>query len=183
MVRNKTLVLVCAVLAVGLFVLPSALSLFANQHTFDEGAVARTKCSKCHTLEADEIIGGTAHRSTFFGTTPDEACLECHQYGHPTGQGTDYHAAISVECQVCHPITISGDGRGTMGLDSPIEAHRDFYYAALGENSTLQQGANEACIGCHTHVNVNITWERATMLAFTAGHTIDGWNVTDFAAE
>jgi len=49
-------------------------------------------------------------------------------------------------------------------------------------NATLETEANEACIGCHTHIGVNITWERATTLEFTAGHTEAGWSIGDFNA-
>jgi len=170
MVRNKTLVLVCAVLAVGLFVLPSALSLFAGQHQFIEPKAVQ--CSKCHGAEYDELQAGTVH---------DEMnCQNCHQttHGQATGSGKfdnqTQHASISPQCIVCHP-TVADD------LLNESASHTEFYQGAL--NSTLEQGGNEACIGCHTHIGVNITWERATTLVFTAGHTTDGWDIGNFTAQ
>jgi len=177
MVRNKTLVLVCAVLAVGLFVLPSALSLFAGQHAFI--GPSAVDCKKCHGAEAAEMdAGGTSapHNSL--------KCTSCHQTTAAGYDKTLQHASISPQCIVCHSGTgsmHSGGGNVSAELLNDAESHTEFYLGADADD--LEQGANEACIGCHTHIGVNITWERATTLAFTAGHTTAGWDITDFTAE
>ncbi len=178
MVRNKTLVLVCAVLAVGLFVLPSALSLFAGQHQFIEGE--DVQCGKCHGAEYDELKAGTAHEGM--------SCQFCHQTkGHAKGDdgggmsGTQFssdaqHASISPQCIVCHDNV-------AVELNAIDESHTEFYRDAGADDATLMEGANEACIGCHTHIGVNITWQRATTLSFTAGHDAGEWVLSDFTAE
>jgi len=176
MVRNKTLVLVCAVLAVGLFVLPSALSLFAGQHQFVTGT--SVECSKCHGAEYGEIAASQsdAHKN--------KPCKDCHQTS-AAFDSTVQHASISPQCIVCHSSSSStkntGGGDIATELLNDTESHRKFYQGAL--NSSLEQGGNEACIGCHTHIGVNITWERAKTLNFTAGHDADGWVLGNFTAE
>jgi len=65
-----------------------------------------------------------------------------------------------------------------------------FYYIALHQqfvldliNDTLMEGANEACIACHTRVDVNITWTKNVHLDFTAEENETGvWTLTNFAA-
>jgi len=173
MLGNKTLVLVIAVLAVGLFVLPSALSLFAGQHTFVRGATV--DCAKCHQAEAGELSAGVAHA--------DRTCGFCHQKAGGTEFPTGYdptiqHAAISPPCVVCHNIAIGE-------LQHPDEAHTEFYLAANNTEVTgseILKDANEACIACHTMIGTAITWERAITLEFTAGHDATGWVVGNFNA-
>jgi len=176
MIGNKTLVLVCAVLAVGLFVLPSALSLFAGQHQFI--GPKQVQCSKCHGAEDAELAAGGPHK--------DMGCMDCHQTlpgttkhgSDPTGMtfaNQTQHASISPQCIVCHPL-VEGE------LLNESASHTEFYQGAL--NASLEQGGNEACIGCHTHIGVNITWKRATTLTFVADHDpATGWNITDFTAQ
>jgi len=51
------------------------------------------------------------------------------------------------------------------------------------DNSSLMEGANEACIACHTRVGVNITWTKSEYLEFTATEDADGnWTIPSFTA-
>jgi len=174
MLGNKTLVLVVAVLAVGLFVLPSALSLFAGQHTFYSGS--DVDCAKCHGAEAVELAAGGPH-----GGTSPIPCTDCHQSVAAGYDNNVEHAAISPQCIVCHGETSANNGGNvTAELLSDAEAHMEFYLGA--DEAGLEQGANEACIACHTMIGTAITWDRATTLEFTAGHTAEGWTVGEFNA-
>jgi len=165
MLGNKTLVLVVAVLAVGLFVMPSALSLFAGQHTFV--GPNDVNCAKCHGAEYGELQAGTVHTGLSCGT--------CHQTNTAGFNNKTQHASISPPCVACHT---SVDDE----LLNADESHTEFYQGAM--NATLETEANEACIGCHTHVGVNITWIRATTLTFVADHDPTlGWVIGDFTAE
>lgn len=92
-------------------------------------------------------------------------------------------------------------------LQSDQEAHRPFYYASVSDkavgdinysslkdagiitgapkwyqtsgNQTVVQlkGTNAACIGCHTHAFVNITWNRAIGYGLSMTVTNAGWDV------
>jgi len=47
----------------------------------------------------------------------------------------------------------------------------------------LMEGANEACLACHTRIGVNITWTKRVHLDFNA--TEDGagnWSIPSFTA-
>ena len=60
-------------------------------------------------------------------------------------------------------------------------AHRKFVLDAI--NSTLMEGANEACVACHTKVGVNITWTKNEYLEFTVIEDEAGnWTIPGFTA-
>ena len=74
-------------------------------------------------------------------------------------------------------------GNATSILYGANESHKKFAADAAAPNATLLKGANEACVGCHTHVNVDSVWQKPTNLSFKASVSSEGvWNVTDFAA-
>ena len=45
-------------------------------------------------------------------------------------------------------------------------AHKKFVLDAM--NESLMDGANEACLACHTRIGVNITWTKRVHMEFTA---------------
>ncbi|HID20578.1 MAG TPA: hypothetical protein EYP28_06560 [Methanophagales archaeon] len=50
-------------------------------------------------------------------------------------------------------------------------------------NETLMEGANEACVSCHTRIGVNITWTKNENLDFTASEDENGiWTISGYAA-
>nr|QNO47292.1 hypothetical protein POPKKDDM_00011 [Methanosarcinales archaeon ANME-2c ERB4] len=216
--KNKILLLSVAVVAIGLFALPSALSMFAGQHSWydptDSGGIP---CAKCHFLEKEELAAsggphsvaytslvnksmdygsgpGAGGGNTFWGGTDsvDSRCYGCHQRAgsassHEFLNGSwddhrdDQHAAIAVWCIDCHPWVVDelSDGKA---------AHRWFYD---GLNATTEPGTddlalqqpNRACLGCHTHVGVNITWQRNAYVSYDVtcdalSGTVGGYGVT-----
>lgn len=188
--NNKILLLSVAVIAVGLFAMPNTLSLFAGQHTFDAGA--NVSCQKCHQDIYDEL--STAYMygtSTAHKDTPSLVqCKGCHKTGNVTGFGTKAstlgyynlsikdkgaHAIVTLECIVCHDKVVTN-------LTNSSEAHRPFYYNATDANSTILTGANEACVACHTHTNVRITWRRSTGFNMTVNESITGVYTITFTA-
>jgi hypothetical protein len=238
--NSKIILLSFAVVAVGLFALPSTMSLFSGQHTWYD--VEDIKCQKCHQDIYEELQNSAYHGG--FETSYGNACGRCHvstaSYNSTGGFNTfnktganlskqqwiayksrstaitgrvnfTAHAAITVECLACH-----GTSNLTQGSNSPLnlmadqEAHRPFYYAsvsnkAVGDinytslkaagiinpagnvpqwystsgNQTVVQlkGTNAACIGCHTHATVNITWNRAIGYEMDANVSNAGWVV------
>lgn len=178
--NNKLILIGIAIAAVGLLALPQTLAMFAGQHDWynkDE-----LPCYKCHQAEYSEITKSEEHTG--------KACLDCHQYSG--WKDTGAHAAVAVECLVCH-------GSGTAELDdvdieinNASEAHKPFYLQSLNETASGWQtlsGANEACVMCHTHAGVDITFERRQGMKFNAsinetgywtfsGLTVYGTNLT-----
>ncbi len=177
--KNRSLLLLIAVTLVGLFALPNALSLFSGQHSFDKAGNG-TICVKCHSDVYAEIEASSYHTFTEAGS-PVERCKVCHSAGTyqasliPLGNGTNgsaniyagldlitgnfsyangtnrtglvLHAAITVECVSCH-----------YAVNFTDDAHKPF--ADNASSQTWLKGANEACYGCHTKVNVQMTWIR-----------------------
>jgi hypothetical protein len=181
--NSKILLLTVAVAAVGLFAMPNSLSLFAGQHTFDKGA--DVKCEKCHQDIYDEMNNNGLYGNSTAHTAPNlRACTGCHKTGdisgipvgkNSNGIGYNYsgtfsqnvgekgaHAAVTMECTGCH----TGVPTELLNIN---EAHGSFYNESITNstspsgknNGTILKGANEACVGCHTHTNVNGTWRRS----------------------
>ena len=184
--NSKVLLLSVAVIAIGLFAMPSTLSLFAGQHTFVNGS--SVSCTKCHADIYSEFSSGvsTAHDSL-------SGCQGCHKTGNitniPTNGTTNTstfwvntsvtsnpnaHASVTMECINCHT-----------GVDEELNgssaAHTAFYTGALTANSTSivkLKGGNTACVGCHTHTMINITWNRAVGYDLVSNSTGGGWDLT-----
>ncbi len=237
--NSKILILSVAVIAVGLFALPSTLSLFSGQHTWYK--VDDIKCQKCHQDIYDELTTRSAYHGKWEATYSN-ACAGCHTTGLTnttlnkgktganlttqqwiaykrssttiTGSvGFTAHAAITVECLACHGTSTPSAGNNSpLNLMSNTEAHRNFYYAAVSNkavgdvnysslknagiitgapewydtskpNQTVIQlkGSNTACIGCHTHAVVNITWKRSVGYGMNVDSTQGFMNVTSWS--
>jgi hypothetical protein len=116
------------------------------------------------------------------------ACLDCHGGTSPSYAGHE-STMLSEECQLCHyGAEFATDALGSnkmtnleaggfgMGLTNgktdtgSLEVHKNFVKA---EDTISVYGgryspaSNDACIACHTHVQVDITYNRPTTLAFT----------------
>lgn len=188
--NSKILLLSIAVISVGLFAMPSTLSLFSGQHTFRTGD--NVSCEKCHADIYSEIGGALnqVHTTANFTGSGGSGCQGCHRtgtigqivLGNDTNNGTftqnistnaNAHAAVTLECVACHTAVAAR-------ISGSEEAHKAYYYASnySANNSVIQlKGANTACIGCHTHVRVNLTWKRLTDYNVTANATTGSWSV------
>ena len=187
---NKNFMLMVAIIGIGIFVLPSTLSMFAGQHTWydPDGGIP---CEKCHFIEEQELVGsGGPHDpdgytkynssmtySVWTGeTSTSSRCLGCHQSATEYNNNTQ-HAAIAVLCTDCHSWVISE-------LQAEGAAHTSFYDAMNVTGDDSLRKSNKACIGCHTMVGVNTTWVRAAYVAYnvsvddTGAYTVQ-WNTTD----
>ncbi|MCK4731223.1 MAG: hypothetical protein KAT65_02085 [Methanophagales archaeon] len=212
--QKIVLLTVVAVIAIGIFALPSTVSLFSGQHTwYDLSAKGNdVPCEKCHADIADEMVSTGAHLNM--------KCEVCHRTDKRVGYAKDNngnvvpgqgaHAASTQECMVCHggtvknfdhfesfevgncsdchPVPAAGGFNMTVpphnqpDLDTGEKAaHLQFVRDSMDE--PLMEGANEACIACHTRVGVNITWTKNEYLEFTASENADGnWTIPSFAA-
>ena len=183
--NSKVLLLSVAVIAIGLFAMPSTLSLFAGQHTFYNGS--EVDCTKCHADVFSELDSGSssAHTAQVF-----KDCEGCHKTntsalgGIPhngTSNASEFtgtnvttdgeaHAAVTLECIACH----SGVDEELNGTNA---AHTVFYTDAMNDTTVDMTGGNVACIGCHTHAVINITWTRAVGYNLTSNASGTGWNL------
>jgi hypothetical protein len=67
------------------------------------------------------------------------------------------------------------------------EAHTAFYESTIdGSDPFTANGSSEinnpsaACIACHTHTSINVTFIRATGMNITANHTSGTWDMDVF---
>jgi len=191
---NKIVILGIAILAVGLIALPETLALFADQHSWygiDQGNATGqygVPCMKCHVDVQQQIDG--ANNAVHLNT----GCEECHVVsqlakGDKVGGNGTIHAAAAPACLDCHgnnsvdssTYFYGGAIDATSILVGTNKAHKDFVQQASADQ--LLTGANEACVGCHTHVSVDISWNKPTNLSFNAKVNTTGyWTVDNFAA-
>ena len=210
---NKLILIGIGIAAIGLIALPQTLALFAGQHNFYEVSRTPpygVPCAKCHADVYSELSGSKVHEevgcegchilaltnkgaivggneSIHAAGTP--ACLDCHDGKLTTPQWHEIGNTSSSTCSGaanCHAGSATVLGKITFRNATSIlyganESHTEFAFNA--SSATLLKGANEACVGCHTHVNVNIVWQKPTNLSFNASvSTMGVWNVTDFTA-
>jgi len=155
---NKIILLLIAVAAIGIVVLPQTVALFAGQHSMYDtiGTGNQVPCEKCHADIASELTQpgsvNTIHKA--------QGCEGCHITTAPGKEGltkgVNFHASALPLCLDCHSGT--GPGLDARSITSNAEAHKNFYDST--NNNTLMKGSNEACIACHSHVQVNITWSK-----------------------
>lgn len=108
---NRIVLMAVAVIALGIFALPSTVSLFSGQHSWYElGAYgSQVPCEKCHSDIADEMASTGAHK--------DFPCENCHRTdadvgsyaGDIVGAGTGAHAASVEDCMICHDYLAQGN--------------------------------------------------------------------------
>ena len=208
---NKNLLLATAIIGIGLFVLPSTFSMFAGQHSWYDPEGNGIPCQKCHFLEEEELaasegphdpdytglinlsanytgIVGEVGGTYFWGDTTElSRCYGCHQVTGTTNTSSPLndtwgshndtvHAAVAVWCTDCHPWV-------ERELKNDSAAHKAFYEDLVNDTSVVLQNENKACIGCHTHVGVNISWTRNEYVSYDvtcnkSGYVVT-WNQTD----
>jgi hypothetical protein len=237
--RKRLMLMAIAVVAVGVFALPSTVSLFSGQHAWydvshwQEGTHTTVPCKKCHADVYEEMNTIGPHTELEYPMY----CEDCHRifynysassvgslpvypkYTYASGNGSaatpgvEAHAASTIECMDCHGLTGCNDhkselkpnyygepcGRchykgdtdpeyafiaggfnltkgipvqGDWNFDPAVNdtgehaAHKNFVLDAM--DNPKMEGANEACIGCHTSIPVKITWTHARSLEFNA---------------
>ncbi len=209
---NKLVLIAVAIVAIGIFALPSTVSLFSGQHTwYDLDATGnQLPCQKCHQDIEDEMVSGDngVHKGL---TAPG---CDCHRVEPPATRigtgvakgdggvtpGTTAHAAATIACMICHEQGTTFPFAGGFNQTAVYEGSTPVYYynhstGTGGEHAAhnafinqaikdpLMEDSNEACIACHTRIGVNITWTKNVYLEFTAGEDEFGnWTVENFAA-
>jgi hypothetical protein len=137
----------------------------------------------------DPTLGEEAHAASVV------ECMDCH------GSKDKFHMTereyVGWCYQTCHK---SGTGSVVPGTDykpdfiaggfglTPFNsdngtkaAHKKFVLDAI--ENPLMEGANEACITCHTRIGVNITWTKNEYMEFTTIKDESGnWTIPGFTA-
>lgn len=155
--------------AVGLFAAPQAVALFQGGHIwYDKDNIP---CQKCHADVFAQLDGSAHHQdigSAYGMTSYEGECRACHQVGD---WEENAHMAVTPLCVSCHPHVHDE-------LAKETESHKQFY------KDTLEAGkANYACLGCHTHTDVNIKYTRPTKYGFSANAAQPAYDDCDGNAE
>jgi len=173
---NKIILLLIAVAAIGIVILPQTLALFAGQHSMYDtiGTGNQVPCEKCHADIATELMQPGSVNAVHNA----QGCEGCHVTVAPGKEGLtkgiDFHASALPLCMDCHDG--SGPGRNASTITKDGEAHKNFYDST--NNNTLMRGSNEACIACHSHVQVNITWSKYNTLDLVVNQDMNVTNVS-----
>jgi hypothetical protein len=129
-------------------------------------AASLVSCLECHGGEQNKGVAGyqinTSEPYNHAGwlidpTDPNNKCSNCH-YGGVPGTGS-FEADLAA----------GGFGLTTNANDTgSVEAHSDFVRAPGGVLRNGYGAANDACVACHTHVAVDITFQKKYVLKFDA---------------
>lgn len=184
-----------------MFALPQTLALFSGQHNWyntgggnpsiNDGN--QVPCKKCHgDIQAELDQPGYPN-----SMHKNQDCLGCHitapqSRGLTVGGPIDrsFHAAAAPMCLDCHDGSVGGDARSI--LNGSEEVHKPFVKQANTPQNSMLKGANEACLGCHTHIAVDINWTKAYMMKFNVTETVStnetgitthDWTVGNFSVQ
>jgi hypothetical protein len=163
---KKLALMAVAIVTIGIFALPSTLSLFAGQHVwYDIGDSGnQIPCKKCHADVYEEYTFTGVHgtlsdgsASNSIGANPDKACGACHRLANITnpnaamtfgsGDGTgsvpgvEAHAAAVISCMACHQLNNTGGypAAGGFNVSSFTGISTPFQY-----DNTTNPGTNAA---------------------------------------
>ncbi len=194
---SKLMLILVTLLAAGVYLLPSTISLFAGQHLWYDVDLEGNQipCQKCHADIIDELNLGLYHKGN--GTpnvADDQDCVFCHRvnssvtYARGDGSnvaGKEAHAATLIQCMYCHSSGLYGAPEaGGFGLTANASdtgiyaAHKEFVLES--RNSSLMLSENEACVACHTQIELrfNYTTTRVMGVIVEDSYSSDGASVT-----
>ena len=185
----KMAILSIGVIALGVFALPSMISILlkggpaipAQTPTPTPAATPPTTAPPEEEMMTKILAIGPhhnfpckfCHNSPFSNFTFRVECMDCHGAGNISGHWT--YPLYQNNCTICHYNYDIGNytdfiSAGGFGLNATPEdignmaSHIEFVLAAM--NSSDMEGANEACIACHTPENVSITWIKSEYMSF-----------------
>lgn len=120
-----------------------AVTLIATpSYTASVGAQGEVRCGACHVVEQEEFSKSAVHKTL--------ECTGCHAISD-FGADRYSHNATTFECIWCHMEAASG---------MKNDAHGRLYLA--GNESDIFTGSNEACIACHTSIELEIEEHKRT---------------------
>lgn len=148
MTRTNT-ILAIAVIGIGLYILPSTLSMFAGQHSWydPDPDVEGIPCEKCHALEESELMGGGPHSTAYGGdsrTTYNSSANYSGTAGFVGGSVFWGGGDTSDRCYGCHQI----------GANYPATSPLNTTNTTWGErNDTVHAAVVLYCVDCHSWVD------------------------------
>lgn len=182
MKRNRLIIVMISIIAIGMFALPSTFSYSGAMHTFKQidptsATTINAFCLKCHTGDISTQLAASDNGLYNTGTKIHSTigCQGCHQItrtaggnGYNLGAASTEHAARLPTCLDCHLATGTLMQIGDAGneIRAASEAHKNF--KSLSDNDI-------ECIGCHTNatrtgmVTTSMTSTPITISGITIG--------------
>lgn len=163
---GKLSLIMVAVVALGIFALPSVMSVGTGQHTFVNGS--QLNCNKCHANANDGVNNElkastlTMYSGVVKGTTYAQGvkihamdntgtvgqCKDCHEAASvrtsPDDAGDHTNIKLRPNCTGCH-TNVDAELTAGAGHTGTTDAHARLNSVAAG---------NAGCMGCHTAVYV-----------------------------
>lgn len=147
---SKMALMLIAVVAIGIFALPSTISVFSGQHTWYDFASDGVPCVKCHADKYEEFSMTEVH-SLFARRDSSDVCYVCHRAdpdltyakGGGGGPGVETHAASTIACMACHEydahVRDNNEGPFAGGFEQPSGS--PFNYGSVGSPQKGSVGA------------------------------------------
>ena len=184
--RKSVLLLGVAIVAIGLFIIPSTMSMFVGQHRWYSVRTINDQyalCERCHAAEVGEWNANTGAHAAYAAENPTIGCF-CHQINESSLSEWGFNAS-KIES---HGFEIFNESGGindtpstwtwrntttphaaitiecvschynaTAQLSNVYSAHKEFFEQA---NESAYGTNNTACMACHTMVGLNINITR-----------------------
>ena len=152
----------------------------AGSRTVNSGsryhAASLVACMDCHAGSSPQPGHETA-RLGMTSPTDEEFCQDCHYGTELPGSLRSY--ALSAG-GFGMGLTNEGFDTGEAEVHKPMVVAQDSISVFGGRYSPA---SNDACVACHTHVDVQIQYTRPTTLVYAANEFSDGnWSVGGFTA-
>lgn len=153
---GKITMLMIAVVAIGVFAMPSVMSVGSGQHTF----LNRTQvdCNKCHTSSTDGVsneLNQSGYQVYTYNQAGKVAFTGTQQIHKMDGSGT------VGTCKSCHALAAVGAGTDHTAVTRQPSCTATCHTIALSELQTTSDphtrfstAGNAGCMGCHTKVAV-----------------------------
>ena len=143
--RNANVILVIAIIAIGLFILPSTLSMFAGQHSWYNPSERGIPCDKCHFLEKEELMGSSGPHSPNYGPTTHNSSANSNGTSGFVG-GSIFWGGDNPNdrCYGCHQV----------GANFPVSSPLNTSNTSWGDrNNTVHAAVVIYCVDCHSWVD------------------------------
>jgi len=141
---SRSIILAIAVIGIGLFVLPSTLSMFAGQHSWYNPSEKGIPCDKCHFLEEEELMCGGPHSTLYTGTTYNSSANYNGTSGFVGGSVFWGGDTTNDRCYGCHQV----------GANYPVSSPLNTTNTSWGDlNDTVHAAVALYCVDCHGWVD------------------------------
>jgi nitrate/TMAO reductase-like tetraheme cytochrome c subunit len=166
-------------------------------NTSEAHAATTIACLSCHSglkgLKTNGNVCLSCHNGAFRPTVPGPQQFPMHALAYKYGMGHPEDDPVR-SCAQCHLVTATYTDSGDLAptkdnvfiklvnatITGADEAHTTYYYQSkYPDNQTTikLKDTNTACLGCHSHAGVNITWKRSIGYEMNVNATNAGWVV------